>query len=591
MIATPAEIRRYAGRFGFPGGAQHGVAEVPGHVFVDPRWYCPLLNVRPKEGGSAPFVLWSQQMLMAQAYLEAVQAGKWLVLVKPRQLGSSTFFTSVLFWRILWSRGVRACILGFQQKNAKGLSKHVLRYYDNMSPEMRQFAPAKNMRDRTRLELVGSAMQPHDSICSVAGVKDNNPERSETVQFALTTELAIWDDDAAIQAWTAFRSALPRSAMMIAESTPMYVDDPLHKVWAESFEPDSRWHRIFIPWYIVPEYMVQPPAGWRPRSDVRDYWDKYPDLTEAHIFWMQAYGLPNCQSVRGSATIETFMAEYPYDTHECWRAAGEAIFPRKPILDRLRELDGGKWDQQQGTEHWSVRPGEVEPIGITNGHRYLLICDPASSFTERDDFGYMLLDFSTSPFDQVWDRREHTDAMKAARVITTMVDKILEAGGDIRVLVERNTIGEAVILLLIERGYGRYLVYTRSGHDRRDRPKPGFWTSSSNKAEAITIGQQWIEEGSVAIYSVRLLNQLRAYRDQWSKARDPGGGHFDLVVCLVMGCWWIKHNISTQRYRSTGATPKKELTFGKPGELNAEMIKYLTRPGGGNRSTWWGPMK
>lgn len=113
FVATPvAEIARYA-QFGFPGGARYGVAEVPAHIFWDPRWYCQWLTVRPKEGGITPFRLQSQQYLMAEAYLEAMYRGMWLAEVKPRQLGSSTFFTAVVAWQVMWNRGFRACIMGF----------------------------------------------------------------------------------------------------------------------------------------------------------------------------------------------------------------------------------------------------------------------------------------------------------------------------------------------------------------------------------------------------------------------------------------------------------------------------------------------
>lgn len=533
FVATPvAEIARYS-QFGFPGGARYGVAEVPAHIFWDPRWYCQWLTVRPKEGGITPFRLQSQQYLMAEAYLEAMYRGMWLAEVKPRQLGSSTFFTAVVAWQVMWNRGFRACIMGFKDKNALELAKHVVRYFDDLDPNIKRFLPPKNKRSVRTLDLPTVS-----SRVATNSVLEDEPGRGDTNQFALATELSSWEGNKAPGAWKAFRSSVPSTGMLVAESTPRFVDDPLHLVWQESYQPESRWLRLFIPWFVVPEYWAAPPPGWTPSGIVRDYADKYYDrgqLTVGHLYWMERFGLPAVAATKGgSATLDAFMSEYPYDELECWIAAGEAIFDRAALIARYDELtDGGRKRQSPGVEEWYAE--------VKTGHRYVLAIDPASSFVERDQFGFVLMD--VYDFEQVYDRVEHTDAHKAGQVVKALVDKVEMAGAEIKIVVERNGVGEALLLHLVnDLGLGDRVISSRPGRDMTSRPVKGWCSSSFNKTDAVVTAQQWIADGSVTLQSVRLLSQLRAYRDQWSKARDKDGGHYDLVAAFCMCCWYIKYN-------------------------------------------------
>ena len=58
------------------------------------------------------------------------------------------------------------------------------------------------------------------------------------------------------------------------------------------------------------------------------------------------------------------------------------------------------------------------------------------------------------------------------------------------------------------------------------------------KAEAISILQQLIIDGSLSIHSRRIVQQLARYRGQWDKLqRDASGGHFDLVAAMSIAAW------------------------------------------------------
>ena len=63
--------------------------------FWDPEKYCHINKIRSKSGALVPFQLWDHQRILAAAVRQCYEDRKWLVHVKPRQEGSSTFFTCV----------------------------------------------------------------------------------------------------------------------------------------------------------------------------------------------------------------------------------------------------------------------------------------------------------------------------------------------------------------------------------------------------------------------------------------------------------------------------------------------------------------
>ena len=65
--------------------------------FWRPENFCPMTQVRSKSGAYVPFNLWDHQMILAKAVWECYANNKWLVHVKPRQEGSSTFFTNLAY--------------------------------------------------------------------------------------------------------------------------------------------------------------------------------------------------------------------------------------------------------------------------------------------------------------------------------------------------------------------------------------------------------------------------------------------------------------------------------------------------------------
>lgn len=482
----------------------------PSHPdFWNPATFLPQWKVRAKQGNLVPFNLWSHQQILAAAVMRCYIEDKWLVHVKPRQEGSSTFFTGVATQHAMYRVGCRAALLAHKKDTAKSLSEIAIRFYQSTPPAIQ---PKKLLGLKRTLEF-----PQLDSKMTIASVRDEEPLRGDTVQVLLATEISSWDEHGGAEAWTSALNAVPRDGgFVMAESTPKYHGDQLHLLCNDAETPGSRWLKVFIPWTMVEEYAVRPPPGWKPTRDVLDYANQN-GIVEAQAFWMQTEGLPRCAN-----DFARFRAEYPINELDCWVMAGESVFPQEPLMVRAKELDGGTGltFETKAMEVWKPAEG---------GKRYVITCDPASSWSKKDMFGVQVL--CVDDCEQVAEYMGHIDAFTMSKMLINLSTTYNQA----RVYVEANGVGDAVLSHLVSMGFRN--LYWRAGSSGHGKT-PGWYNTAKTKAEAISILQQLIADGSLKLHSIRCIRQLLNYRGQWDRLdRDAQGGHFDLVASLSIAAW------------------------------------------------------
>jgi hypothetical protein len=213
---------------------------------------------------------------------------------------------------------------------------------------------------------------------------------------------------------------------------------------------------------------------------------------------------------------------------DCWLPGGDAVFSVDRLTAMLKALDGGTGVAADMSPYVENEQPEAKK-------RYLITIDPAGSFTERDKWALEVL--NVSDCSQAAEFTGHSNAFVIAKLAADLGKKYNNA----TVYVEANGVGEAVLSHLISMGYP-YIYF------RPDGGKPGVHASASFKAEAIGILQQLIADGSLKLFSHRLISQLLNYRNQWDgfgesrgRNRDSKGGHFDLVAALAIAAWaWRK---------------------------------------------------
>lgn len=508
--------------------------------FWDPLYFFPrYFKVQPKRGGRVvPFELWPIQRILSAMVVRCYQEGKWLAHVKPRKEGSSTFFTGVLTQHIAFREGCQAVILAQREDVTRQLARTANRFWVNMPENM---LPPRLPGVKRTIECP----PPHDSVLELATVGQDDPGRGYTgIHAMVATEICKWGEKAGPDAWTSVLSNIPdpdprepEGAFVVAESTPLYYGDELQKVWLQADEPDSPWLKCFIPWTMVHSYAMRPAPGWEPKEDIAEYAHNH-GLTIEQAFWMQSVGMPKC-----SNRLEKFRAEYPINEYDCWVLAGDSVFNPVSLAARLKDLDMGTL--------FSEKTGDYQEwFAPIKGHRYVVFCDAAGSWSERDRFAVEVIDLTASK--QVAEYLGHMTAHEMANYLAKMGTRYNRAN----VYVEANGVGEAVLShLMYNEGYPRIFHYTPvSG----GKPKPGWSSNKKTKVEAVSWTQESIDDGSIEIYSHRLLRQLAAYRGQWDKvSRDATGGHYDLVAAWC-GCNWAwRHELGARAQKRNETDSEK----------------------------------
>ena len=480
--------------------------------FWRPEEFCPLTKIRSKSGALVPFKLWDHQRILAAAVWRAYQEKRWLVHVKPRQEGSSTFFTAIATQHACFRSGCLVGILAHKRGAAQQLANIAIRTHKTMHPSIR---PRKTPGLKRSLELPDL-----DSRVLIESVKSEEPMRGHTVQVLLATEISSWSETAGPEAWTSALNAVSDDGgFVIGESTPKYHGDELHQVCLEAEDPDSKWMKVFIPWTMVNEYSLNPHPGWKPSQQVREYWDNHPSLTTGQAYWMNRIGLAKCRN-----DIVRFQAEYPINELECWALAGDAVYDNERLLKRLNDIDGGTgvMTELHEFESWE----EPKPR-----HKYVIACDPAGSWAKRDKTAIVCLDVNECA--QVAEYLGHDEAHRIAKRVVDLANKYNRA----RVYIEANGVGEAVVSHVLAMGYNNVYFRSTSGRTGKQR-SPGWYSNLKTKAQAESYLQELIIDGSMCIRSVRALRQLMNYRGQWSKLnRDSTGGHFDLAAAFALVAW------------------------------------------------------
>lgn len=481
--------------------------------FWDPVNYCHLNKVRAKSGELVPFQLWDHQKILAAAVNQCYADNKWLVHVKPRQEGSSTFFTCVATQHAMFRKGCRVGLLAHKKQMAQNLSEMAVRFHRHMPAQLK---PKKTTGLKRTLEFPGL-----DSRMVVASVNDEEPLRGETVQVLMATEISAWSEVAGPDAWTSALNAVPSNGgFVIAESTPRYHGDQLHEICMDSENPHSKWMKVFVPWTMVNEYSITPPPQWRPDALVQEYSDNN-YLTAAQAFWMQTEGLQKCRN-----NLDKFRAEYPVNEIDCWVMAGESIFNTRRLVEMLDLIDKGTGLNVEVDPYVQFTPPEKDK-------RYLIFCDPAGSWASRDMFGVEIIDVDNC--EQVAEYLGHNEAFK----MSDLLMKWSAEHNNARIYIEANGVGEAVLSHLLASGcrnvYHRKASANYKGSSTRI---PGWYSTAKSKAQAISFLQEIIEDGSLTLNSTRCVRQLINYRGQWDKlSRDTQGGHYDLAAAMCGAAW------------------------------------------------------
>ena len=460
-------------------------------VLADPALFFGFLKIVDKKGRVIPLRLNIEQEQMLKLYTN--RGDKNIVILKPRQIGSSTFFAALLFWKWYVSIDpVKIISMSHTHDSAQNFNKMHRTFWENLPDFMKVRTLSKSNTQVLELEDTGASIE-----CRTAGGKGGI--RSFSCNILHISEYAFCSDPEELLA-----TAIPalNDGLLIIESTPNYFGDALHKIINESKSEDSNWIFHFFSWkdhwqYRIPRVTIQ-------MTEEEAEYSKLHNLNGLQMAWRR--------KKISEMGISKFKRDYPLTLEDAYSLSGDAWMIEEE-LKHLHIINIHNGIEDQITLE-APAPREKYAIGV----------DVASGVGKDYSVIYVLSCKTRSP---VYCFRSNT--IKPSDLAHKIQDISTRYNGA-KVLSERNSIGEVIYSEFKHIGFHNYW--------RDDRGEP-WLTTAKNKPVIIQNLRKVISSGTQKIIDGWAIDQLRSIRvnnkgDPNFDSRDNFNGHYDNIMALAL---------------------------------------------------------
>tara|TARA_R110002072_G_scaffold15834_8_gene62504 strand:- start:5009 stop:6598 length:1590 start_codon:yes stop_codon:yes gene_type:complete len=442
--------------------------------------YC---QIQHPTRGRIPFDLYQFQ----ERTLEQFQHNDYNIILKSRQLGISTISAGYSLWLMLFQQDKNVLVIATKQDVAKNLVTKVR--------EMHMYLPSWLKGTTVEDNKLSLRFRNGSQVKAVSSSGDAG--RSEALSLLIIDEAAFIDNIDEI--WASSQQTLATGGKCIALSTPNGVGNWFHKSWVKAEEGTNNFKTIRLHWSVHPERN----KDWRAEQD---------ELLGPKMAAQEC----DCDFVSsGHNVVDPSITEWYANTHV-----------QDPI--ETRGFDGNYWIWES----------------CNYNKDYMVVADVA-----RGDGS----DFSTF---QVIDTETVTQVAEYRGQLTpkdfgNMLVGVATEYNDALLVIENASVGFGSIQSAIDRDY-KNLYYTykqdgvvdattqlTKGYDLKDKTQmtPGFTTSAKTRPLLISKLDIYLREKVSIIRSKRLIEELRVFIWNGSKAQAQRGYNDDLVMAFSIGMW------------------------------------------------------
>jgi hypothetical protein len=467
-------------------GALSVDSEVVKRISADPFSFISRLKIVDKRGKIVPLTLNGEQ----KKIIETLEEGEPLLILKGRQIGSSTVVCGYYFWKIWCSQDpMTHVIMTHKLQSSKQLLKIFKTMYENLPTPLKRELSVINS---TEMRFSSGAGVVAQSAGGEGGL------RSFTCSSLHISEYAFAPNPEELKA-TAI-SALNEGQLVI-ESTANHWDDALHREIISAQRGESRWNYLFFPWFEHREYCTTHPS--LKEEDLSEY------EREIKCRWGLSLGQIEWRREReGKLGRDKFRREYPLDINDAYSMTGNTWL----IEDDIKHIETLQVHPITYNELSPYSPSDVYSIGVDT-----------SGGTGGDWSTVVVLSKRTGQPVAIW-RDNRTSPVELAGHI----ERIGTKWGKALVLVESNNYGHVVINELGHLGYTA-LWKDEGGKD--------WSTTSKSRTIALEGLRSALKEGRIHTLDNITLSELRGITVDplgHIELNRTGGTHCDNVVALAL---------------------------------------------------------
>lgn len=450
-----------------------------------------------------------------QSEFEAARTGRDIVL-KPRQVGLTTWELARDVWKFVCGRGQRVVIVVQSSKDDDQLKD-----VSNKLRIMFESLEALGLKLPFRGESVSEWLLGDSSLrIVVAGASEASAQkkgRGGTITRLHITELAFFEY--AGVTLNALLECVPATGEIVIESTANGASGVFHERYQAAKLGKGGYKAHFFKWTKHAEYAtplvaneVMVPETEREKQLVHDY-----EATLEQLKWYRA----KVQD-KGQDLVDQ---EYPIDEATCWLSAGRMFFDR----ERCVALQAA-----------TVPPAFVEMAGALFiwkraelGRTYVIASDPSEG-TGGDPGAAVVLDRATG---------EHVATLHGQFPPGRFSELLYALGmlyGEALLVVERNNHGHAVLGFLDTATADRPAyrnIY--SGADE----KLGWNSTETARSAALDTLEDAVRKARCATPDAKVVAELLGFLvNKRGRAEAKSGGNDDLVMA-----WAIGHDVCSRQ--------------------------------------------
>lgn len=266
------------------------------------------LKIVAKDGRLINLILNKEQIKI----IEALISGSDCLVLKGRQIGSSTAIAAYYFWKIYTSEEpVKFAILSHKLASSKELFKMHKCFYDNL-PKM--FQKPLEVYNTTEMKFKNSGA----SIIAVSAGADGGL-RSFTCSYLQLSEYAFAPNPEELKA-TALNAL--NDGQFIMESTANFFNDALHQEIIKCERGEADWKYLFFPWFDHEDYRQEVDDDFAFLDGEREMADKF-DLTDEQIKWRRVK--------IAKIGLEKFKREFPTSCNEAYSQVGNTYLTEEDL--------------------------------------------------------------------------------------------------------------------------------------------------------------------------------------------------------------------------------------------------------------------
>lgn len=351
------------------------------HCMTDARYFISNYYAYrdEKEGFKSLYPLFDSQEILYEEYrrLEKEHGKVRALILKARQMGSTTYNLAEFFHKTVFSEHIQSLIVGPDDDTS--------RYFMGMYESALDFMPWW-MRPRTKTKNTGQHINFDEKDESLRATrpglkswvyadnakKSSGVGRGKTFNRAFMSELAFWDNGSQLSK-SLFPTFNTPDGFYIMESTANGRNDYWHNLWRRAEAGKIDWHPIFIPFYrreVTYSMPIKPGVNFElseEETDLRERTLKRDSylIKDEVINWMRNRK-EEFIATDPAGTDQLFYQEYPLEAEDAFQNQDVSAFSRKAINRLQKRTTNPIWIGEisigeDATKPWVLSGKAVKP--------------------------------------------------------------------------------------------------------------------------------------------------------------------------------------------------------------------------------------